>query len=177
MKSRISIVLLVSLFVAAFALAGEERSQMKLVLADDQNGEEIRIELDSDDPGFRLHDLQEGESRSVVDIQGRPVLITREADGFRFDVDGKSIRMPAHPEGHQIEHRVVMHGDGGPVHGPGDIMILSGAPIDDATQQAIRSLLESAGHDAEVRFIDHTMSPGGPHKVKIVEKRVEKQQD
>lgn len=180
MKALTTIMLLILLGAAGTVCAGDARHEMKIVIEDDQPGEELRIELDSEALGFKLHELQVGETRSVVDGEGRPVLITRTEDGFTFDVEGRTIElpaMPAHGGEHERKHKFVMRRGGGPMHAPGDIMILSGAPIDAATQDAIRSLLQGAGHDGEVRFIDHPMPPGAEKRVRIVEKRVEKQED
>ncbi|MDH3748164.1 MAG: hypothetical protein OER97_08145, partial [Gammaproteobacteria bacterium] len=104
-------------------------------------------------------------------------------------VNGKTITMPAFHGSEHGEHHEVIEIDGAGVDdmdvrvmknkhvatmpGPDDIMIMSGKPIDDATQQAIKSLLESAGHTSDVRFIDYETHKGGRHKIKIVEKRVD----
>ena len=55
-------------------------------------------------------------------------------------------------------------------------MIVSPQPIDDATQQAIKSLLESAGYGSEVEFIDHDGAGHGQVMIKKVEKVVESPQ-
>jgi hypothetical protein len=49
-------------------------------------------------------------------------------------------------------------------------MIFSGKTIDEATQQIIRTALESAGHD-NVHFAGG--DDGGPHRVHVVKKFVE----
>lgn len=180
MKALTTILMLILLGTAGTLCAGEARHDLKIVVADEADGEELRVELDSEDLGFGLHELEVGETRSVVDREGRPVLISRTADGFTFDVEGRTIDvpdMPAHGAKHEQRHKVVMRRGGGPEHAPGDIMVFSGVPIDAATRDAIRSLLQGAGHDGEVRFIDHPMPPGAEKRVRIIEKRVEKQQD
>jgi len=50
------------------------------------------------------------------------------------------------------------------------VMIISGKEIDAATQQVIRTALESAGHDS-VHFAGG--GEGGLHQVRIIEKVVE----
>lgn len=171
--------------LAGVALATEEiRTKMTIAVVDDGADSEIRIELDSDELGFNLHDMQEGENRSIVDESGRTILITRVADGFVFDVDGKTIKMPTFDGDH---HSGVWLNDGHAddvdvhvMHRPpfmaaiskDGIMIMSGKPIDDVTQQAIKSLLESAGHSSEVHFVNHEGPHGGPHRVKFVQKRM-----
>lgn len=175
LKTGTSLLLLVGLAMTAFAIAGEQHHDLRIVLTEEGDGEPLRIELSGDELGFGLNELAEGESRAVVDRDGRNILITREREGFRFDVEGRTVHMPAvpsHGSEKRIEHRVMMH-PRGPEHGPGDIMILSAEPIDSSTQDAIRSLLASAGHDSDVHFIDHRLPPGGPHRVKIIEKQVD----
>jgi hypothetical protein len=52
-------------------------------------------------------------------------------------------------------------------------MIMSPKPIDAATQQAIKSLLESAGYGSEVNFIDHEAAGHRKVMIKKVEQVVE----
>jgi hypothetical protein len=35
-----------------------------------------------------------GKIKTVLDDSGRSILITREADGYKIDVDGKTIDLP-----------------------------------------------------------------------------------
>ena len=175
--------------VAAIGLFGvaiaQDQTRVQIeVISDDTDHEVVRIELDSDNMGFNLHDMQEGENRSIVDKDGRTILVTRNADGYSFDVDGKTIDMPLMASGHHgvviadaehgenVDVRVMRHGNiAMPVHMDGT-MIMTGKPVDEATQQAIRSLLESAGHGSEVRFIDRE-GIHEAHQVHAIEKRVE----
>jgi hypothetical protein len=53
------------------------------------------------------------------------------------------------------------------------VMIISDKSIDDATQQAIKALLESAGHGNEVRFVGADQGHGMVHGVRVVEQTVE----
>ena len=173
--------------LATAALAGEEiHSKISIAVIGSDDGSDVRFEFDGDDLGFNLHDLQEGENRSIVDKEGRNVLITREADGFRFDVDGKTIKLPAiehHADGavwidgddmsSNVDVRIVR--DAKFIGEPGNgVTVISGEPIDETTQQAIQSLLQSAGHDVDVQFIDGERRYGGVHGVKVIERRVEK---
>jgi len=185
MKISKIVLALAVLGLAVVALAGEEmRTNIAIAVVDDSDGE-VRIELDSDDLGFNLHDMQEGENRSIVDKSGRTILVTREADGFTFDVDGKTIKMPAFDGDHHgmvwvdadhdedIDVRVMKDASFVTAGSMDGIMIMSGKPIDEATQQAITSLLESAGHGSDVRFIDHDGPHSGPHGVHVIKKHVE----
>ena len=97
----------IGLFGAALA---QEEARVKIeVITDDGNDDGIHMAIDSDDLGFNLHDMQEGENQAIVDEQGRTILVTREADGFTFDVDGKSIKMPLISADH--ERMIAMHGE------------------------------------------------------------------
>lgn len=146
--------------------------EIKVVMEDDSDA--TTVVLDSDELGFKLHDLQVGENRSVVDSEGRSVLITRQDEGFTLEVDGKTIELPPPP-----------HGKRGMMHGPGDgehatvriirdaspgVMIIGGEEIDEATQEIIRSALAAAGHE-EVHFAGG--HDGGPHQVHVIREEVE----
>lgn len=186
MKLRKLSLVLAALGMATGALAGEHmKTKMVIAVVDSDSQGEIRLELDSDDLGFDLHAMQEGENRSIVDESGRSILITRAADGYTFDVEGKTIKMPLFD---QELHSAVWMSDGhfgdfdfdamhnisvASAHGMDGVMIVSQKPIDEATQQAIKSMLLSAGHGDEVRFIDTDGADGGPHMIKVIEKKVE----
>ena len=176
-------------FTAASFASEEIKTKMHIELIDDNNDGAFRIVLDSDEMGFNLHDMQVGENRSVVDKSGKSILVTREENGFTLNVDGETIEMPVFDGEHHgavwvgAEHdqdvSVHVMKDVNFIKAEGDpgIMIMSGKPIDKATQQAIRSLLESTGHGSEVNFINHEQHHGdGEHQVKVIQKRVEKTQ-
>ena len=71
--------LAMALGLATTAFAGEQM-KMKIAVVEDDGHGDIRIELDSDDIGFNLEELQEGESRSIVDKSGQSIVVTRKAD-------------------------------------------------------------------------------------------------
>jgi len=97
--------------IGAFGVAlAQEESRVKIVVATDEgNGEGVHMQFDSDDVGFDLHDMQEGENQAFVDEQGRTVLVTRLADGYAFDVEGKTIKMPLIDGDHK--KIIKLHGD------------------------------------------------------------------
>ena len=71
--------------------------------------------------------MQEGENQAIVDEQGRTILITREADGFRFDVDGKSIKMPLLNGDHESMMKIHSeHDENVEVHIVKDVVELDG---------------------------------------------------
>lgn len=198
MKAKQIATMLATVLFAALAFAGEkEQHKMEIKVISDDGGDATHLTLDSADLGFNLHDLAVGETRSVVDKEGRPVQITRNEKGFAFDVDGKTIDMPeldgAHGEsnvwvmkgdpGDDIDIDIEMLHEGGPGHhkpghhkmatrvfGAEGVMIISEKEIDAATQQLIRTALESTGHE-EVHFAGGH-GKGGPHKVHVVKKVV-----
>ncbi|MEM7433395.1 MAG: hypothetical protein AAF351_15840 [Pseudomonadota bacterium] len=176
-------------FFSALAFAGladagevyeEHEVKMAIAVVDDNSngGEPTRIEINSDDLDFDIFEMQEGETKSIVDENGRSILITRAADGLNLNIDGKDIEVPLFGEAGEYEHDVVkhkivkheMHG------GPDSTMIISAKPIDEVTQQAIQQLLESAGYDSGVEFIDHGGNGEKQIQIKKVERRVESPQ-
>jgi len=188
MKIEKILMMAVALGLATTAFSGEQM-KMKIAVVEDDGHGEIRIELDSDDIGFSLEELQEGESRSIVDKSGQSILVTRKADGFTFDVDGKTIDMPmlggdhgsmvwvGEDGGADIDVRVMKMGTFMGEDHMGGTMIMSAEPIDEATQQVIKSALQSAGHDSEVNFATHGAHHGaihgGDHQVKVIKKVIE----
>lgn len=195
MNIRVIFLIIASLGLTTLGLAEEEIVSKMMISIDDDSGEGgVHFALDSEMLGSNLDDMQVGENRSIVDENGRPILITREAEGYRLDVDGKSFDLPVLFGGHadtmwvgdSIDEDVsihVMRGMGEPsVSGMATVsampamegvMIFSPKAIDPATQQAIKSLLESAGHSDEVRFVGADEGHGGVHAIKVIEKTVE----
>ena len=172
-----------ALVLAGMASAGEQHEmKVRVVIADKDNGEGIHLNLDSDDLGFDLSEMQEGETRSIIDESGRSILITREATGYEFNVDGKIIDMPLFGAEHGTTWIDSEGGDNVEVHviqdsqfvsgGLDGVTILSSQPIDEVTQEGIKSLLTSSGHSGEVEFIDTDNGPHGMHEVRIIKKEV-----
>ena len=101
MKTKTVISLAAATVLATAAFAGEEvHTKMKMIVVDGHDDGETRIELDSDELGFDLHDMQVGENQAIVDSAGRNILVTREQDGFSIDVEGKTIKLPAFDGSH-----------------------------------------------------------------------------
>ena len=177
-------VLAASLMLAGMASAGEEhKMKIQVVVDDEDGGDAVHMSLDSDDLGFDLHDMQEGETRSVVDESGRSILVTREAKGFKFDINGKTIEMPMMVEedgamwmgdedGENVKFHVLRDAAFISEDELNGVTILSSQPIDDVTREGIKSLLTSSGHSGDVNFIDTSDESGGPHKVRFIKKEV-----
>jgi hypothetical protein len=171
-----------SLAGAVYAGETEHREIVVAVEADDADGK-FKFRFDSDNAGFDLDDLQVGESRSIVGEAGEAALITREEDGYRIEVNGKTIEMPLLMNGDH-DSRVWVSKEGvddidvhvfdAKPHSMDGTVIISDKPIDEATRTLIRSTLESAGHGQGVTFIDAESRDGGEHHVKVIKKRVEK---
>ncbi|MDX1518102.1 MAG: hypothetical protein R3288_14745 [Woeseiaceae bacterium] len=185
-------------FVAAIGLAtnvfaGDERHMsMSIAVIDDATHEEVRVDLDDETLGFRLEDMQVGENRAVVDKNGQNVLITREENGFKFDVDGKTIRTPLHRAHGGGEYDVVIDAlraesaemphkaplpplPLAPPLPPGSdgIAVISAEPISEETQRAIEELLRAEGHDADVHFVDRSAAHARRHEIRVVKKRTD----
>ena len=77
-------------------MGAEQVIERKLQIAiDDGTGDgQFFIDMDDGHTAIDLDDLQLGETRSLVDSNGRPILITRTQDGFELNVDGKQIELP-----------------------------------------------------------------------------------
>ena len=179
MKIRQAAVLAAAIMFATAAFSGDKghhKIEVKVV-SDDGSGESVVV-LDSDALGFDMHEMQIGENRSVVDKNGRPVLITRTENGFTLDVDGKTIDLPAIRGHHSdkiwahgahngdMDIRVIRaHANGSGPAGMDGVLIISSKEIDAATQDMIRAALEAAGHDG-VRFVDR--NDDGPHQVHVI---------
>jgi hypothetical protein len=138
-------------------------------------GGDVTVAINSEELGFDLRDLhgmQEGENRSIVDESGRNILVTREANGFTLNIDGEIIELPMlfggrysmawTEDGDETDVSVhAMHRTRvASMHDMDDTMIISRKPIDDATQQQIRLLLDTAGYGSDVNFIDREAAHG-----------------
>lgn len=148
--------LLLPFLTSAYA---DEQSKMEIkIMRDDGNGV---VEFSSDELDFDLFDMQVGENRSIVDRNGRSMLITRTADGFDLEAGGETIKIPDPGTVHAINghaadvdidvmHKKVM------IQGAdeADAIIVTREAIDAVLQEKIRELLESAGVDGDVRFVD-----------------------
>ncbi len=178
-----AVLIAVCLFATA-AYSGEQlHHKVEVVVVGADNDGETRIVLDSDDLGFDLHDMQEGENQSIVDKDGRAILVTRTEEGFTFEVDGKTINMPLF-EGHgganvwfsdgdhmsDIDVHVMHDGMSDNSMAMESVIIFSGKEIDAATQQVIRTTLESAGH-SEVSFAGGDQN--GQRHVRVIKKVIE----
>ena len=174
----------VTLIFSAAAADVEEQRVMKIVVASDSPDQSTAIHWSSGNSDIDMQGMQVGESQSIVDEAGRSVLVTRETEGFRFDVDGETIVVP---DFGPYEHMALMDGadfssdvnveiigdhqmmSGGDASG---VTIISGEALDAITKESIRAVLQSAGRDDEVTFIDGSDGSGGK-QVRVIKKQIE----
>lgn len=187
MKSMRILALTASLVMAAPVTAQvEQEHEMKIVVAGTMGDEPTTIHwIGSGDSGFNMHDMQVGETQSIVDESGRTVLITRQGEGFKFEVDGKTIMIPEMTQRGQYvtladgpnmsaDFDVEVIADDFTTHDSNTVTIISSEPLDTTTQESIKAVLQSAGRDDTVTFIDGGSTQA--QQVKVVRKRVEIQQ-
>ena len=187
--------------IGTAAVAGEERQMhIEIAVDDDASGEQTFV-FDSQEAGFDLHSLAIGESRTLTGKSGNMVDIRRTADGFEFDVNGKTIKVDGMPDvdvmhGTHGRHDIEMYIDDSDSsvddtktikkikmiktdHANG-VTVISGREIDAATRERIQEVLKSAGQDGDVLFIDGSELDGdgnaemhGRHEVRIIKKEVD----
>ncbi len=188
MKLLKLLALAVTLIFGAAALAEvEEKRELKIVIAGASPDQSTTFHWVSDHSDFDMQGMQLGETHSIVDESGRSVLITREVEGFRFDIDGETVVVP--DMGDFDAHMAFVNVDGSDFsadieievigdhqlltsHDADGVTIISGEPLDAATRESIKAVLQSAGRDDEVTFIDGSGGADGRH-IKIIKKRVE----
>ena len=182
-----------TLLLAATAAADdvEEKHEVRIVVAGASGDGGETFHWTSDGSDIDLQNMQVGETRSIVDDAGRTVLVTKEEDGLSFLVDGKTVKVPDFDErgmgvaivdGSDVttdidveiigDHDVHTTGNSVAIraHEADGVTIISSEPLDASVQESIRSVLQSAGRDDEVTFID---ASGDGKRVKVIRKRVE----
>ncbi len=175
----------VTLIFSAAAADVEEKRVMKIVVAGDSSGDSTAFHWSSDDSDFDMQGMKLGETHSIVDESGSSILITREAEGFKFDVDGETIIVPdfdidgAHMafvggSDFSTDVDVEILGDYSMMssHDSSGVTIISGEALDASTQESIKAVLQSAGRDDEVIFIDGSSGSDGKH-VRVIRKKIE----
>ena len=175
----------VTLIFSAAAADVEEKRVMKIVVAGDSSDDRTAFHWSSDDSNFDMQSMQLGETHSIVDESGRSVLITREAEGFKIDVDGETIVVPdfdlhaphmAFVGGSDFSTDVDVEILGGysmmSSHDSSGVTIISGEALDASTKESIKAVLQSAGRDDEVIFIDGSGAADGKH-VRVIRKNIE----
>ena len=177
----------VLLIFGATAFAEEEhKMKFEVIVAEDGADETTSFSWSGADADFDMQDMQVGESRSIIDDSGQSILITRETDGFKIDIDGKTIMMPEMPgmgahgthmafvDGGDMDIDVQVISDGHFMSngGPPGVTIITDEALDESTKASIEAVLQSAGRDDKIIFIDSSGGSDGEH-VKIIRKHVE----
>jgi len=192
MNFRVLVVFFWACLVGTAAVAGDERqTRIEIAVDDDASGEQTFV-FDSQEAGFDLHSMAVGESRTLTDKSGNIADVRRTADGFEFNVNGKTINVDGMHGAHEIE----MHVDesGSTVNdvkttkkikmiktdSATGVTVISGQKIDAATRERIQEVLKSAGQEGDVLFIDGSEFEGdggaeihGRREVRIIKKEID----
>lgn len=194
MKNILRTTLLGVVLASRLAIADdvEVEKEIKFVIAGDGDA----VEWVSTGTDLDLDSLALGETRTIESDSGEPITVTRTEAGISFEINGETVTVPpldtngphmaflGHGGGNEnVDIRVIRRdGDDADMafvghdavaiqsHHPDGITIISGNALDDSVKESIRSVLISAGHDDEVRFIDS--SGHGEHHVKVIERKV-----
>ncbi len=184
------------IFSAAVLADVSEKREMKIVVQGVSDSDSTSFHWVSDDSGFDMQNMQVGETHSIVDESGRSVLITRQENGFEFNIDGETVVVPdmgehgwAHAGGSDFttavdveiiaDHEMMLAHEAGSVaimsggpHEAAGVTIISHEPLDASVKESIKSVLISAGRDDGVTFIDGSGGSDG-HQVRIIKKEIE----
>ena len=188
-------------FGTVMAQEVEKKMEFKIVVDGDDSDQPNVMTWNSD--GADLEGLAVGETRTLNSASGNEVTVTKTESGMEFNINGETVVVPdmgqhgatmafvdtngVHEVHGDIDVEVVaLGGDetvdvrvikGGthatPVQATEGVTIISATALDESVRESIKSVLISAGHDDEVRFIDG--SEDGNH-VRVIKKRVEVQQ-
>lgn len=190
MRLRTFALFLWCFLIGSAAIASEERrTEIRIAVDGDENGlSEFRF--DSADAGIDIHELEVGETKTYTDNDGNEVRVTRNEDGFEFDVAGETIVIADAAHGdHDLTMRHVGN-DGNvliekhrKVHvvqsdDESGVTIISGDEIDADTRARIEQVLIDAGKDGEVVFIDGSELSGDERAdrqrgVRIIRKEID----
>ena len=190
MKLRTFMVFFWVCLIGTAAVAGEEpRTKVKIAIDGDDTEHRV-FRFDSQDSDVDLHELAVGESEVITDDDGNEVTVLRTEDGFEFDVEGETIEIA----GLQGEHDFTMLHE---VHEDEDIVvekhkqvrviktkdshgvtIISGDELDDDTRAKLEKVLEEAGKDGEILFLDGSELGGDEqahekHEVRVIKKKTD----
>ncbi len=181
------LVLFWAFLLATAAVAGEEhRTKIEIAIDDDDSGHRS-FKFDSEDAGFNLNDMAVGETRELTGESGNTALVTRTDNGFVMEIDGEKIDLSDLHDAHVVhmnvdgDHKKMKkHKKVRMIKTDDDdgVTIISGKAIDEETRERIRELLQSAGQDGEVVFVDSSeLTAGGGahgrHEVRIIKKEVD----
>lgn len=176
--------------IAAAAVAGpEHRTEIKIAVEGDGTAHR-EFHFDSQDSDIDLEGLAVGESELITDSEGNEVKVMRTENGFEFDVEGEKIEIAGMHGKHDFAMLHKAH-DGEDVvvekhkkvrmiktTGGDGVTIISGDEIDDATRAELEKILQDAGKEGDVVFIDGSELHGdeqahGVREVHIIKKEID----
>ncbi len=173
MRLRTLAVFLWCLLIAGATLASEQHRAEIRIEIDGDDSEHSVFMFDSQDSGIDLDKLAVGESKTYKDGDGNDVTVTRNKDGFEFEVSGeKTVVADVLHDEHKLKVQHLAHDDADVVvkkHRKIHVVdtdvdvgvtIISGDEIDSDTRQRIEQVLKEAGHSEEILFMDGSESPG-----------------
>ena len=179
------LVLIWAILLAGSAAAGDrQHAVIKIAIADDDQGRQTFM-FDSDHTGLDLQNMAVGEARTLTDASGNVATVSRTMDGFELDVAGETVALPMFDSAHDPDTFLHEDGSQGDAHAikkikmiktedDEGVTVISGVVIDEATRQKIRNVLETAGHDVEIEFIDGSEFDDGVRRhVRVIRKEVD----
>jgi len=161
--SCITVTALVCLACTASMIAGdskEKKHEVIMIKKKLSDGSTTNLEFDSDKNGAFLHDLADGESKTVSSASGDTVTVTRNGDELTINTNGENISlpMPGDISGKQI--KIMRFDNDTPgdieidldIEMPEGISISSSRELDTATQETIQAAIANAGIQDKVHF-------------------------
>lgn len=179
---KLATVAILLAFGTAVAQEVGKKMAFKIVVDGDSPDQPNVITWSSD--GADLDGLAIGESRTLNSSSGNEFTVTKTEAGMEFHVNGEAVVVPdmgqhgttmafVNADGMHEVHREIdvevmaFEGDetvnvrvmkagthATTVRAPDGVTIISGVALDDSVKESIRSVLISAGHDEEIRFLD-----------------------
>lgn len=140
--------------------ATKKNHEVIVIKKNNSDGETVNLEFDSNDSGIFLHELADGESKSITSKNGEVVNISRLGKELHILKDGEKIVLPYMSEKDGKNIHILKVGDGTELDMDVDIemdlpeglTITSSRELDLATQDTIRSAIAKAGIQDKVSF-------------------------
>lgn len=167
--------------IGTAAVAGEEhRTKIEIAVDGDDTGHRV-FRFDSQDSDVDLDAMAVGDSQVIADDDGNQVTVRRTEDGFEFDLEGETVEIAEihgeHDAGDVVieKHKQVRMIKTDDSHG---VTIISGAEIDEKTRAELERVLQDAGQEGEILFIDGNELSGDEqahevHEVRIIKKEID----
>jgi len=164
---------LAAVTILGTAIAQEEverKFEVKVIMDIDGADDGSDIRWASGRIAFDMQDMAVGETRVIDGESGMSASVTRNEEGYSFDIDGETIKIPnlgaegvhmafASADGlHENVNIDIINDDihGMKPHMADGVTIISSTPLDNSVRESIKSVLISAGNNDEVTFVDGT---------------------